>query len=234
MVKETIRVVLADDHPFMRAGIRATLSGEDDIVVVGEAADGDQAQRLCLQLKPDVLLLDMQMSGPPATATVAFLRERCPQVKVLVLTAYDDDVYVQGMLAIGVAGYVLKDDVPEALVRALRAVMRGDTWFSGRVLRNLALKRESSAFQGEGTRLSGRELEIVQLLAAGMADKEIGDALYVSERTVRYHLRAIYDKLGVKSRVAAAVRATQLGLVQRTGEGRPPALSEAPVSGGDS
>ena len=200
----------------MRAGIRTTLGNEEDIAVVGEAADGEQARHLCLQLQPDVLLLDMQMNGPPATSTVAFLRERCPRVRVLVLTAYDDDIYVQGMLAIGVSGYVLKDDVPEALVRALRAVMRGDTWFSGRVLRNLALKRATAPLQGEDTRLTASEVEIVHLLVAGEADREIGQALHMSERTVRYHLRGIYDKLGVKTRVAAAVRATQLGLVPET------------------
>ena len=110
-----IRVVLADDHPVVRAGLRLTLTAEPDIVLAGEATSGDEARRLARELEPDVLLLDLSMPGPPAAETVAYLRERWPALRVLVLTAYDDDTYVRGLVAAGVAGYVLKDELAETL-----------------------------------------------------------------------------------------------------------------------
>ncbi len=216
MNQRATRILLADDHPFVRKGIRAELEGNEDLTVVGEAGDGEETRRLALELEPDVLLLDLQMPGPSATETVEYLRHLCPRLKVLVLSAYDDDVYVQGMLAIGVAGYVLKDDVPDALVRALRAVRHGDTWFSGRVLQGLAGGRASETTRPPA-RLTRRELAIVRLLATGMTDREIGLELDCGERTVRYLLTGIYRKLQVDNRTEAAVRATQLDLVGREG-----------------
>jgi DNA-binding NarL/FixJ family response regulator len=153
---ETVRVLVADDHPLMRAGICATLTAEPDMMLVGKAADGDEAQRLCQECNPDVLLLDLSMPGPSAFETVAFLREHCPQVKVVMLTAYDDDVYVRGLVAAGVAGYVLKDEIEEAVVRAIRAVMQGDTWFSRTVVERLARPATTEAPPSEKPTLTDR------------------------------------------------------------------------------
>lgn len=206
--------MLADDHPLVRTGIRTILADEEDVTIVGEAVDGREAQQRSLSLRPDILLLDLSMPGPPASETVIYLREHCPQVKVLMLTAYDDEAYVRGLVAAGVMGYILKDEMPETIVRALHAVMRGDTWFSLPVVRKLARKGTLNGSQSAAIELTERERRILQQMVWGLTDREIGEALYLSERTVRYSLRRVYDKLGVDSRVEAAAQAVQLGLAK--------------------
>ena len=141
MDRSPIKVLLADDHPLVRAGIRATLCGEPDLVLVGEADNGRDARRFAEDVRPDVLLLDLSMpGGPAAVETVAYLRENCPEVRVVILTAYYDDAYIRGLIQAGVAGYILKDEVPEAVVRALHAVAQGGTWFSRSMVAKLALR----------------------------------------------------------------------------------------------
>jgi DNA-binding NarL/FixJ family response regulator len=223
-----IRVLLADDHPLVRAGLRSTLLAEADLMLVGEAVDGSEAKRLTQELLPDVLLLDLNMPGPPASEIVEFMRAHCPAVKVLVLTAYDEDAYIQSLLMAGAAGYMLKDEVPESIVRAIYTVVQGGVWFSRPVAEKLvdwkvgqagppsASGKNDHASQPPVTppaSLTDRELGVLQLVVEGHTNQEIGLELGISDKTVEKHLREVFTKLGVASRVEAAVYAVRQGLM---------------------
>jgi DNA-binding NarL/FixJ family response regulator len=202
-MSEPIRVLLADDHPVVRAGLRTTLESEPDIVVVGEATDGDQAQQHCRALQPDVLVLDLNMPGPPAPATVSFVQAHCPNVRVVVLTAYDDDAYVRGLIEAGVGGYVLKDEAPEALVQAVRSVVHGGTWFSQPVVTKFV--RASARPPTTGPPLTERERQLLRLLAQGWDNARIAEESHLGEQTVRNYVSRLYGKLGVRTRAEAIV-----------------------------
>jgi DNA-binding NarL/FixJ family response regulator len=199
---EPIRIVLADDHPLIRSGLRTRLEAEADFVVVGEAADGNDVQQVCRDREFDVLVLDLHMPGPPATATVRFVREHQARVRVLVLTAYDDDAYVRAMLAAGVAGYVLKDEAPDSLVQAVRSVAHGGTSFSQSVV---AVLTHSTRTATAGPVLSEREQELLDLLSRGWDNARLAQELRLGEQTVRNYLSRLYSKLGVRTRSEAIV-----------------------------
>jgi two-component system nitrate/nitrite response regulator NarL len=198
-----IRILLADDHPLIRTGLRTTLEQEEDLVVIGEATNGTDTHRLCQELSPDILLLDIGMPGPSPAATVRFIKDRCPQVKIIMLTAYDDEVYVRNLIGLGVAGYVLKDEAPETLVRAIRVALDGDTWFSRRVIDILARPAAKSGEVENGDHLTDREYEVLSLMAKGMSNNQIADALSVAEGTIKNHVVNIYQKLDLHSRAEA-------------------------------
>ncbi len=202
-LKTPIRVLLADDHPLVRAGLRATVALADDIVLIGEATTGEEAQQLCRELTPDILLLDLHMPGPPPSATVAYLRDACPATRVLVLTAHDEDAYVRALLAAGVAGYVLKDEVPETLLHAIRGVAGGGVWFS----QGIAAKLVSilGNHRDAARELTERERELLRALEQGWDNARIASALNLSEQTVRNYLSRLYGKLQVRSRAEAMV-----------------------------
>src|ERR687885_2099883 len=183
-----IRVLLADDHPLIRAGIRTILTAEPDVRLVGEAIDGTDAQHLCRTLQPDVLLLDLNMPGPSPAETVAVLRTECPAVHVLVLTAHDDDAYVRALVAAGVDGYVLKDDATEAVVRAIHTVMQGDTWFSRLVMDKLVQVGTRGDVPSKNPALTMREIQVLRLVVEGKTNQEIARALGISVKTVEKHL----------------------------------------------
>lgn len=204
---EPCRILLADDHPLIRSGLRVRLEAEPDLAVVGEAADGAQAQQFCQELRPDVLVLDLNMPGPSSSAIVAYVREHCPELAVLVLTAFDDDAYVRAMLAAGVAGYVLKDEAPDALVDAVRSVAHGGTWFSRAVVTTLAHPPA-----GADLGLSRREWELLGLLVQGWDNARMAAELALGEQTVRNYLSRLYSKLGVQTRAAAMVWAHERGI----------------------
>lgn len=198
-----IRILLADDHPLIRTGLHTTLEQEEDLVVVGEAANGTDTHRLCQELSPDILLLDIGMPGPSPATTVRFIMDHCPQVKIIMLTAYDDEVYVRNLIGLGVAGYVLKDEAPETLVRAIRVALDGDTWFSRRVIAILAKPVAEPSDVESGDRLTDRESEVLHLMAKGYANGQIAESLAIAEGTVKNHVVNIYQKLGVHSRAEA-------------------------------
>ena len=202
-MSESIRVLIADDHPLIRAGLCTALQTEPDIVVAGEASDGDEVQRQCAALQPDVLVLDLNMDGPPAVATLASVRELCPRTRVLILTAYDDDVYVRGVVLAGAMGYVLKDEAPEALVQAVRTVAQGGTWFSRSLVENLVLHAEYD--ESDAPPLTERERQIMRLIAQGWGNARIAEELCLSEQTIRNYVSRLYGKISVQTRAEAVV-----------------------------
>jgi len=212
---QAIRVVLADDHPVVRTGIRTFLEQAADIEVLAEAEDGKAALRLAEELEPDVLLLDMELPGITGVEVTRRLQAAGSLVRVLALSAYDDEQYVFGLLDAGAAGYLLKDEALEAIVAAVRGVARGEGgWFSRQVAEKVvAWARGERAAPPGVARLTEREVEVLRLLARGWDNRRIAETLCIGEQTVKNHVSRIYAKLGVESRVEAVIRAISLGLV---------------------
>jgi DNA-binding NarL/FixJ family response regulator len=213
-----IRVLLADDHPMVRAGIRQLLEGAGDIEVIAEAGDGEQAQSLIQQHHPDVAVLDIQMPKASGIDVTRWVRAHLPAVGVLILTAYDDDPYVLAVLQAGANGYVLKTANAAELIRAVRDVNEGrsalDPVITRKLMQNLFKKPETAAVEP----LTERELDVLHLAAKGFTNKAIGAQLGISDRTVQGHLAHIFAKLQASSRTEAVMRAVALGWIpQDTG-----------------
>jgi DNA-binding NarL/FixJ family response regulator len=205
-----IKVIVVDDHPVVRHGIVAMLHYEEDIEVVGDAADGAEALRLIGELRPDVVLLDLRMPQMSGVEVMQQARARGLAARFLVLTTYDTDEYIAPALTAGAQGYLLKDTPPEELARAVRMIMQGRAALEPAVAaRMLARMADSPADE-----LSARELEVLRLLARGDSNKEIAAQLTLSENTIKTHLSRIFDKLGARSRTEAVTIAIQRGLVR--------------------
>lgn len=209
--ERTIRVLVADDHALVRAGLRLTLTAERDIAIVGEATTGNEAQALCEELQPDVLLLDLRMPGLPAAEMVTHARAHWPVMRVVIVTAFDDTLHLRDLVRRGVVGYVLKDEPPAAVVDAVRTVMRGGTWFSPTIAGRLVTA--ASEHRGKAPGMTEREHELLRLLAAGLNTAQIAAALHLAEQTVNNYLSVLYAKLEVSSRTAAVARARERRLV---------------------
>ncbi len=207
MVK--IRVLLADDHPIVRTGIRSLIESASDIEVVAEAKSGAEALTLVQDLQPDVLLLDMEMPGMSGVEVAKRLKQMQSSVRVLALSAYDDQQYVRNLLANGAAGYLTKEEAPNMIIDAVRGVARGEQgWLSRRAIATM-----TAWTRDDITPLTDRETEVLGLVAGGKTNQEIALALGISEKTVEKHVGAILTKLNVASRVEAAVYAVQHGMV---------------------
>ena len=211
----TIRILLAEDHVVVRQGTRQLLEREQDLEVIGEAGDGEEAVRLASQLKPDVVIMDVAMpklSGIEATKQIKAL---LPLTIVLVLTGYDYDEYIFSLLEAGAAGYLLKDVSGDQLIDAIRAVYDGEAVLHPVVARKLMARFKSRAAGATAVRpqelLSQRELEVLKLAAESMSSKDIGEALFISVRTVQAHLRSIFNKLEVGSRTEAVLYGLKRG-----------------------
>ncbi|CAG0935419.1 Transcriptional regulatory protein LiaR [Thermoflexales bacterium] len=205
----SIRVLLADDHPIVRSGIRNELAHYPDIEVVGEAIDGNEALSLTDTLHPDVLLLDLNMPGPKAVHIIRTLQTRSNPPRVLVLTAYSDIGTILGMLKAGVHGYLLKDEELGMISEGIRAVVQGKIWLSNVITQSLighTVQEESNPPQ---EMLSPRELEVLRLLAQGCSNQRIAAELSISKRTVRFHVENILSKLRVSNRTEAVTVALQ-------------------------
>lgn len=207
-----IRVILADDHPVARAGIRKFLEKEPDIQVVGEASNGDEAIQMVKELSPDVLLLDMEMPGMKGVEVARDLKEEHLGVRILALSTYDNKQYILGLLSNGASGYLIKEEVPETIIDAVRGVARGEQgWVSRRIAANLTHWMQFD--NNEGASLTEREVEVLRQLVSGKTNQEIAVVLGISYKTVEKHIDSIYAKLGVASRVEAAVTAIQNKLI---------------------
>jgi DNA-binding NarL/FixJ family response regulator len=214
-----IRVVLADDQPLVRTGLRMILSAESDIEVVGEAANGFEAIDLCASTKPDVVLMDVRMpelDGISATRQISSLDE---PPRVLVLTTFDLDEVVYDALRAGASGFLLKDAPEERLTTAIRVVADGGSLFAPSVTRRLIeeFARRAPRSEADLSSLTERENEVLRLVARGLSNAEIGSTLFVSENTVKTHVARVLMKLGVRDRVQAVVLAYESGLVRPQG-----------------
>jgi DNA-binding NarL/FixJ family response regulator len=200
-IADIIRIVLADDHPVTRAGVRKVLESAPYIQIVGEAQDGAEAQQLTAELRPHVLLLDLRMPGPRPSEVEAWVRAHCPETITLVLTAHDVDAYLAEMMEAGAAGFVTKNEAPKRLVQAIRRAARGETLFDGEQLARASRWREQVGRRWES--LSEREREVLRLLEAGSDNAAIARSLCIQVRTVEHHVTSILSKLGVASRLEA-------------------------------
>jgi len=211
-----IRVVLADDHAVVRKGIREFLEDDPDIVVVGEARDGQETLRLIDELRPSVAVVDIQMPAMTGIEATRQIKSAFQEVRVLVLTAYEDDPYVFALLRAGADGYLLKSADPDDLVRAVKAIASGgkvlDPAVAARVVAQVTSGKPAAALN-QVEPISQRELGVLRLAGQGRTNKAIGLELGISDRTVQGHLANIYGKLGVSSRTEAVTKALQLGWI---------------------
>ena len=214
----TIRVLVVDDQAMVRAGFRLLLSGEEDIEVVAEAKDGLEAVDIATRLRPTVVLMDIRMprlDGLEATRRILAADDRA---RILILTTFDLDEYVYEALRVGASGFMLKDDPPEQLLAAIRTVAAGDALLSPAVTKRVIkqfTRIPRPVPPKEFDELTGREQEILRLIANGLSNVEIGHQLYISETTVKTHVTHILQKLGLRDRVQAVVLAYQTGLFEK-------------------
>jgi DNA-binding NarL/FixJ family response regulator len=204
-----IRVLIADDHPVVREGLAGMLAGQPDFEVVGMAANGEMALVLHNELSPDVTLMDLQMPGRDGVGAIEAIKARNSSAQILVLTTYDSDADILRAIEAGATGYLLKDTPREELFRAIRATAAGDSVLAPTVTARLMTRMRSPAEEN----LSAREIEVLQLVARGNSNKEVGRALHISTATVKTHLIHIYNKLGVDDRTAAVTAAIERKII---------------------
>ena len=217
----TVRVAIADDQPLVRAGLRLILEAEPDFEVVGEAANGAEAVALAESAEPEVLLMDVRMPGASGIEATREIRAAvAPQVRILILTTFDEDEYVYEALRAGASGFLLKDARAEDLVSAVRQVQRGEEGLLAPSITRRLIERFSqarprrAASQPDFDDLTPREMEVLRQVARGLSNAEISEVLTVSETTVKTHVARILMKLGLRDRVQAVVAAYEAGLIE--------------------
>ena len=209
-----IRILVADDHLIIRQGLRLILETQEGFEMVGEAADGSEAVRLCAELHPQVVLMDLRLPGMDGLTAIECLRTQQPEIAVVILTTFNEDDLMMRGLRLGAKGYLLKDTDRETLFHTIRAASRGETLLGPEIIaRVLAQSSEAGAPVSMQTELTGRELEVLRGVAQGERSKEIAFRLGITERTVKAHLASIYNRLGVDSRAAAIAVAAQRGIL---------------------
>ncbi len=204
--QNSIRIILVDDHPAFRKGLAALLESEPDLAVVAEASDGASAIEMYRQKTPDIVLMDLRLPGMGGVETTIAIRREYPDARIIVLTTFDMDEDIYRAMESGAKSYLLKDTPDDELAATIRAVHAGKEKLPPRVAGRLAARRSRPD-------LKERELEVLQLLVKGRSNKEIGSALFISEDTVKAHLKTLFVKLGVQDRTDAAITAIRQGIV---------------------
>jgi DNA-binding NarL/FixJ family response regulator len=204
------RLLIVDDHPVVRDGLRGMLETQPYLEVVGEASDGTEALKLAAELEPDLVLMDLRMPGMDGVTATREIKNHQPRIQVLVLTTYDSDADILPAIEAGATGYLLKDTSRDELYRAIRAAARGEPVLAPSVASRLMGRMRSPAEE----KLSSRELEVLGLVAEGASNSDIAGRLHISQATVKSHLIHIFDKLGVSDRTAAVTVALQRGLIR--------------------
>lgn len=194
-----IRLVIVDDHPVVRGGLRDTFVNVEDIIVVGEAGDGRDGVECAVELAADVVLMDLRMPGTDGVTATAILRKRLPDTRVLILTTFDSESDVLHAIEAGASGYLLKDALPDELIEAVRAAARGEAILAPTVTQHLMghVRRPTTGV------LTNREKQVLELVANGHSNREAATALFIGEASIKTHLQHIYDKLGVRDRASA-------------------------------
>jgi two-component system, NarL family, nitrate/nitrite response regulator NarL len=216
--KPTVRILVADDHAIFRDGLRKLLEGADDVQIIGEASNGTECIKMLAKLKPDILLLDLRMPEKDGLGVLEEINFDTTTTRVIVLTAAEDDRDVVRAMRLGARGVVLKQSASDLLLKSIRKVSDGEIWLDNRMTAEVveAFKKSSEAGQRrEKPLLSDREKEIVQLVAQGFRNREIGEKLFISEQTVKNHLHNIFDKLGVSDRLELALYAIHHRLIDQ-------------------
>ena len=209
-MSDVVRIVIADDHPVVRSGIRGMLASDPEFEVVGEAGDGAEAVALALRERPDVVLMDLRMPELDGASATAEIKARHPETHVLVLTTYDTDADIVRAIDAGAIGYLLKDVPHEEIGRAVRAAARGEPMLAPAVAERLMDRARGPGRDA----LTAREIDVLQLAARGLSNSEIAKELFVSATTVKAHLAHVYRKLGVGDRTAAVTSALERQIIR--------------------
>jgi NarL family two-component system response regulator LiaR len=213
---DPIRILLVEDHEIVREGTRQLLEQAPDLTVIGEAADGGEAVRLATELSPDVVVMDVRLPVLNGIEATKVIKDQHPNMPILILSAYDDDRYVFPLLDAGANGYVLKTTSWAELAQAIRTVQAGETALDPHIAHKVVERlTQRQRYQGEGMAkaLTEREIEVLQAVARGKGNREIGEALSISPHTVQVHVRNIFGKLGVNSRIEAVAYAVRQGWI---------------------
>ena len=213
-----IRILLADDHAMLRAGLRMLINAQPDMEVVGEASSGEEALRLAREVTPDVVLMDLTMPGAGGIAATAQLRRQCPKARVLALTMHDDPAYLRSVLAAGASGYLVKQAADSELLSAIRITHRGETFLApslaGALVQEvLGRKARGGKAEVPGDSLSEREREVLRLVAEGHTNQQVADRLFLSVKTVETYRARLMEKLGLTSRADLVRYALSTGLL---------------------
>lgn len=206
-----ISVLIADDHSMVRQGLKQILELEDDIIVTAQASNGDEAVKLAREKKPDIILMDINMPGTNGLQAIKELKQDKYPFKIIVLTIHEDREYLFKTIQMGAEGYILKDAEPSVLIEAIRNVFKGESYIQPNMTKELVKEFNRITLHEKGkneeNNLTAREIEVLQLIAEGMINKEIAKQLYISEKTVKNHVSNIFKKLNVSDRTQAAIYA---------------------------